>query len=172
MNRRKTGLFPRNCLILLIPLVLTLSPLTALPRAYGQSSPQSLPAGELSVQELDKMLAIAETSLDIVKVLIAQGKFDRVLPEMKVIFQLNLPDKCDEKITDAALIATKLLVDQSQYEIAHRVLDEAFLRVKANADKARLLLFKAGIFKIEGKLDKALTTYEQALTYIKKRIQQ
>jgi tetratricopeptide (TPR) repeat protein len=171
MNRRKTGLFTRNCLTLLIPLVLALSPLTALPKAYSQSSPQSLPAGELSVQELDKMLAIAETRLNIVKLLIAQGKFDRVLPEMKVIFQINLPDKCDGQVTDAALIAAKLLVDQSQYEIAHKVLDEAFLRVKANADKARLLQFKAGIFKLEGKLDKALTTWELALTYIKKQIQ-
>lgn len=174
MNRKKTGLFPRNCLAILIPLVmaLSLSSLSALPKAYSQSSPQSLPAGELSVQELDKLLATAETRLDIVKVLIAQGKFDRVLTEMKAIFQVNLPDKYDGLVTDAALVAAKLLVDPCQYEIAHKVLDEAFLRVRANAEKARLLQFKAGIFKLEGKLDKALTTWELALTYIKKQSQQ
>ncbi len=171
MNRRKTGLYPRKCLAFLIPLILALHFLTVLPKAYSQSSLQSSPAGELSAQELDKMLAIAGTRLDIVKVLIAQGNFDRVLPEMKVIFQINLPDKFDEQITDAALIVAKLLVDQSQYEIAHKVLDEAFLRVKANADKARLLQFQAAIFKREGKLDRALATWEQALTYIKKQIQ-
>ena len=172
MKHNKPGLFPRNCLKLLIPLLLALSSLTALPKAYGQSSPQSLPAGEPSVQELDKMLAIAGTKLDIVKVLIAQGRFDRVLPEMKGIFQVNLPDKYDELFTDAALVVTKLLVDQSQYEVAHKVLDEALLRVKANADKARLLQCKAGIFKLEGKLDKALAAWQQALEYIKKQIQQ
>ncbi len=171
MNHRKTGLYPRKCLALLVPLLLALCFLSALPAAHSQSNLQSAPAGELSAQELDKMLAIAGTRLDIVKVLIAQGKFDRVLPEMKVIFQINLPDKFDEPVTDAALIVAKLLVDESQYEIAHKVLDEAFLRVKANADKARLLQFQAGIFKLEGKLDRALATWEQALTYIKKQIQ-
>ncbi len=172
MKRRKPGLFPRNCLKLVISLALALSSLAALPVAYSQSTPQSPPAGDLSLQELDKMLAIAAAKLDIVKLLIAQGKFDRVLPEMKAIFQINLPDKYDEQITDAALQAAKLLVDENQFEIAHKVLDEGFLRVKANADKARLLQFQAGIFKLEGKLDRALSTWEQALTYIKKQIQQ
>lgn len=172
MDHRMTGPHPRNCLILLIPLILALSSLTVPPVAYSQSSPQSSPAGDLSSQEIDKLLAIAGTKLDIVKVLIAQGKFDRVLPEMKLIFQINLPDKFDEQITDSALIGAKLLVDQGQYEISHKVLDEAFLRVKPNADKARILQFQAGIFKLEGKLDKALAAWEQALAYIKKQVQQ
>ena len=171
MKRRIAGLFPRNCLKLLIFLTVISCFLTALPYARSQSIPPASPAGDPSVQELDKMLAIAAAKLDIVKLLIPQGKFDRVLPEMKAIFQINLPDKYDEQITDAALQVAKLLGDQNQFETAHKVLDEAFLRVKANADKARLLQFQAGIFKLEGRLDKALAAWEQALTYIKKQIQ-
>ncbi len=166
---RKPGIWIGSCLILLFLLLPALTLFA--PHAYSRSSTQTPPAGEPGTQELDKLLAIAQTRLEIIKLLISQGKYDRVLPEMKAILQINLPDKCDGQVTDAALIVAKLLVDQGQYEIAHKVLDETFLRVKANSDRARLLQMKAGVFKNEGRLKEALATWEQALTFIKDQMQ-
>ncbi len=170
VRHRVTGVLPRSCLALLFILLPALS-LVAPAAYFQQSPPPASPAGDLSAQELDKLLAIAQTRLEIIKVLIAQAKFDRVLPEMKAILQSNLPDKCDGQITDAALIVAKLLVDQSQYGVAQKVLDETLLRVKGNPDKARLLQMKAGIFKLEGRLKEALATWEQALSLIRQQNQ-
>jgi tetratricopeptide (TPR) repeat protein len=159
----KSGRFPYVPPALFLALFLAVSPLSL--AALGQTA--SPATADLATQDLDKKLSIAGTRLEMIKVLITQGKFDRVVPEIKVIFQIALPDKYDGEIADTALIVTKLLVDQAQYEVAHKVLDEAFLRVKWNANKAKLLQLKAMIFKLEGKLDKALATWEQALAYEK-----
>jgi tetratricopeptide (TPR) repeat protein len=167
MNDKKTGRIPLTCLTILLTLLLAASPLAAHSDTYGQSVSQASPQGDPNSQDLDKKLSIAGTRLEMIKVLVAQGKSERVVPEIKIIFQIALPDKYDGEIADAALIIAKLLVDQTQYEVAHAVLDEAFLRVKWNANKARLLQIKAGIYKLEGKLDKALATWEQALAYEK-----
>jgi tetratricopeptide (TPR) repeat protein len=167
MTIMKAGRYSLTCLIPLIVLLLAASPLTARSVTFGQSVSQASLQGDANAQDLDKKLSIAGTRLEMIKVLIAQGKSDRVVAEIKIIFQIALPDKYDGEITDAALIIAKLLVDQTQYDVAHAVLDEAFLRVKWNANKARLLGIKAGIYKLEGKLDKALATWEQALAYEK-----
>lgn len=159
----KTGRFQRKCLSLIATLLFASALLTASPWDHVQSGAPANAALEINSQDLKRMLSIAETRLDVVKALIAQGKFERVQPEMKIIFQLDLPDMYEGQVTEAALIVSKLLVDKAQFEIAHGVLDMAFLRVKTNANKATLLKLKAGIYKQEGKLDKAVVTWEQAL---------
>ncbi len=163
----KTGRFHRKCLTFLLIPLFALGFSAVSHRVYAQSGAPAGPALDSSTQDLERMLSIAETKLDVVKALIAQGKFERVQPEMKIILQLNLPDKYEGAVTDAALIVAKLLVEQAQYEIAHGVLDAAFLRVKTNSNKATLLKFKAGIYRQEGKLDKAVATWELALAFEK-----
>ena len=163
----KTRRFYRTSPTLLIILFLAVTSLS--PHIWAAE--QSNAVCEASSPETYKLLSIAEAKLDIVKALIAQGKFERVPAEMKVIFQLNLPDKCEGAVKDAAIISAKLLVDQNQFEIAHRVMDDAFLRMKLNANKAAVLMLTAGIYRLEGKLDKAIAAWEQAIKFEKEQVQ-
>ncbi len=117
---------------------------------------------EMSEQQLEQIMLRAHTQHEILVGLVEQGRYDLVLPEIRKIFALNLPDKEEDKIATSAGIVAKLLVDRKQFALAYKVLDEAFARMNKNMDKATVLYIKARFLKDEGKLDEALATLRQA----------
>ncbi len=124
---------------------------------------------EISDGDLRQMLSIAETQHEIVKVLIEQGRFDRVLPEMRKIFDLKLPDKYESNVAQSASLIANALVESRQFALAHAVLDEAQKRMRQNENKASLLKIQAYVYKSEGNLDKALEALEKAVELERQR---
>jgi tetratricopeptide (TPR) repeat protein len=169
---RNTSRFRLNSLALLVTLLLAAGLLTTLP---GWANAQSLQQAGAAVGEVGDQQEVQQTLLsgfaqfEIVKGLIEQRRFDRVLPEMRKLFALDLPDNEEHRIAEAASQIVNLLVDQKQYALAHQVLDGAFTRMNRNTDKASVLKFKAWVYKEEGQLDKAVETYNQALALEKKK---
>jgi tetratricopeptide (TPR) repeat protein len=155
----------RHCGYRLLLLLLMLLVVASLPTgARAQTSQQpGAAAAELTEQQIEQLVLTGQVQHEIVKELIKQGRFDLVLPEMRKIFALNLPDAEEDKIAESASIIAKLLVDKRQMSLAHNVLDEAFARMNRNADRANILKIKAYVYKEEGKLDMALKTMQQAL---------
>jgi tetratricopeptide (TPR) repeat protein len=149
--------FQRLSLALIFALIISSGLLIADP------VPQKTAARELSDQDLDRMLSIAEAQFEVVKLLVKQGRYDRVLPEMNKIYGLGLPEKYEQAVAESASLAADLLVEKSQFELAHQVLDEALKHMRRNASKAALLKVEAIVFKSEGNLDKALQSLEQAI---------
>lgn len=151
--------------LLLFPFLLlfSLTPLTARPFR---------PGGTLEVQQagnpdLERMISVGTAQVEIIKILIKQGKYDQVLPEMKVILGLDLPDKYEELKGQSAAVAAILLSEQKQWDYAHEVLDETLSRMKLDVNKSYVLLFKAKVYNAEGKTDKALETYQLAVSLSK-----
>ena len=126
-------------------------------------------APEANEADIKQMLSIAEYEHEIVKVLIAQGRYDRVLPEMRKIYELRLPDKYEGNVAQSASLIANLLVENKQFALAHEVLEEAQRRVKQNENKASLLKIQAYVYKTEGNLDKALKCLERAVDLEKLR---
>jgi hypothetical protein len=61
------------------------------------------PAAAEGVQlSADQALSIAEKQHDIIKLLIKNGQFDRVLPEMRKILSLNLTGEYEESVAKSA----------------------------------------------------------------------
>lgn len=139
-------------------------------RAEMQAGPQlRAVAPEASEADLKQMLSIAETQHEIVKVLIAQGRLDRVLPEMKKIYDLRLPDKYEGAVAQSAGLIANLLAESKQYALGHEVLEEAQKRVRQNENKVSLLKIQAYVFKSEGNLEKALQALERAVELERQR---
>ncbi|HYK88005.1 MAG TPA: hypothetical protein VE398_04515 [Acidobacteriota bacterium] len=156
---------PRHTLLALILVFLvSLSVLVPCPPAAMAAAPyQKVAPRELSDQEVEQMLSIAEQQFEIVKILIAQGRFEQVVPEMKKIYDLNLPEKYEQATAESACIAANSLLKNRQFEISHQILDIAFGRMRRNENKAAILKVKAYVYKSEGKLDKAKETFERAM---------
>ncbi len=135
----------------------------SIPTASASSPFQKVLAREPSEQEIDQMLSIAEQQFEIVKILIKQGRFDQVLPEMKKIYDLGLPEKYEQATAESASLAANLLTERRQFEVAHQVIDEAFGHMRRNEDRAALLKVKAYVYKSEGDLEKARETFKRAV---------
>ena len=120
-------------------------------------------AQDISTQSVDRLLSIAEAQFEMVKILIQQDRFDRVLPEMNVIFNLGLPEKFEEAVAESAGIVGNLLLAKRQYDLGRQVLDEAFLRMRRNDNRAAILKIQAYIYREEGKLDQAMECLAQAV---------
>jgi tetratricopeptide (TPR) repeat protein len=138
------------------------------PNLFALAGPQAGPL-EPSPDELRQMLSIAEAQHEIVKLRISQGRFDLVLPEIKKIFDLKLPDKYEGNVAQSACLLANDLVESKQFPLAHEVLDQALRRMKLNENKASVLKIQAYVFKSEGNLDKALQCLERAIELEKQR---
>jgi len=151
-----------SAFLFLIPLLAIAAPLEA------WSPVEAGPAGapirvEYSQPDVKQMLSIAEAQHEIVKVLIAQGRFDKVLPEMSKIFGLKLPDKYEEAVAQSASLIADLLVENKQTALAHEVLNEAFQRMALNENKASILKIEAFVYKSEGNLERALECLQRSV---------
>ncbi len=124
---------------------------------------QKVISREPSEQEIDRMLSIAEAQFDIVKVLIKQGRTDQVLPEMRKIYELNLPEKYEQAVAESASLAANSLQERRQFDVAHQVLDEAYGHMRRNENRVALLKVNAFVFRSEGNLDKAMELLRRAI---------
>lgn len=131
---------------------------------FTQAEPlQRVITREPSEQEIEQIRSIAEAQFEIVKILIKQGRFEQVLPEMRKIYDLNLPEKFEQATAESASLAANLLQERKQFDLAHQVLDEAFGYMRRNENKAAVLKVNAFVYKSEGNLDKAVEFYNRAI---------
>jgi tetratricopeptide (TPR) repeat protein len=125
--------------------------------AYAQQSQsESDPA-------IKQMLSIAESEHEIIKLLIRQGQFQRVLPEMKRILDLDLPIKYEEAVAQSASLISEMLVEKSQFAIAHELIDQSLKKMRQNENKAALWKIQAYVYKSEGNFDQALECLQKAI---------
>ncbi len=156
----------RCCLSLLVAAFAGMVPPGFVPAACGAQTPGQQEQGSVEV-----LLSIAESQYEIVKLLIKQGNYDRVLPEMRKIYELNLPVRYEQAVAESASLAAHLLVESKQFGLAHDVLKEALPRMKDGRNEASLLKIQAYVFKSEGKLQEALETLERAVAIERRLIQ-
>jgi len=131
--------------------------------AYSPFPASAQTSGQGSRESVDALLSIAESQYEIVKLTIKQGLYDRVLPEMRKIYELNLPPQYEQAVAESASLVAHLLVENKQFGLAHDVLSEALPRMKDDKNKASLLKIKAYVYKSEGRLQEAMQTLEQAI---------
>jgi len=155
---------PRCCIALVMGLIALAMPSSLLSTAGGAQSP-----GSQDRESVQVLLSIAESQYEIVKLLIKQQRFDRVLPEMKKIFELKLPNRYEQAVAESASLVARLLVENSQFEPAHDVLNEALARMTDDRNKAALLKIQALVYKEEGRIQEAMDVLERAIA-IEKRL--
>jgi tetratricopeptide (TPR) repeat protein len=131
--------------------------------AYSPFPASAQTPGQGTRETADALLSIAESQYEIVKLTIKQGLYDRVLPEMRKIYELNLPPQYEQAVAESASLIAHLLVENKQFGLAHDVLNEALPRMKDDRNRVSLLKIQAYVYKSEGKLPEALQTLEKAV---------
>jgi tetratricopeptide (TPR) repeat protein len=129
------------------------------------------PVPESTQLSLDQILSIAEKQHEIAKLLIKEGRFERVLPEMRKILDLNLTGEYEQLVAKSSSFIAYQLAESKQAVLAHQLLDETIVRMRQSDNIAALLKIKAYIYKSEGKLDKAIETLERSVEIEKQRTQ-
>jgi hypothetical protein len=140
--------------VLLIGLIVA-GPCATAP-AYGSSAE----SGQLTV---DQMLSIAEQHFEVAKLLIKESRFDRVLPEMRKILDLELQGEYEQSVAMSSSLIARQLSEVRQTALAHELVDQTLAKVKQPANIASLLKIKAYLYKSEGKNQKAIDTFERAV---------
>jgi tetratricopeptide (TPR) repeat protein len=120
------------------------------------------PAGQGAQLSIEQMLSIAETQHEIARLLVKEGRYDRVIPEMRKILDLNLQGDYEQPVAKSAGFIAYLLAENRQYLLAHQLLDETLARMQIVDNIASLLKIKAFVYKAEGKIGKAIETLEKA----------
>ena len=134
--------------------------LFAVPAAQPATNEVFAESVQLSV---DQALSIAEKQHEIARLLIKEGRFDRVIPEMRKILDLNLQGDYEQPVAKSAGFIAYLLAENKQYALGHELLDETLARMRLSGNIASLLKIKAYIYKAEGKLGKAIETLEKSV---------
>lgn len=132
----------------------------SIPLATDSASWAATESVQLSV---DQMLSIAEKQHEIAKLLIQEGRFDRVLPEMKKILDLNLPGEYEQLVAKSSGFIAYLLAENKQYALGHQLLDETIAKMRSSENVASLLKIKAFLYKSEGKRGLAIETLERSV---------
>ena len=112
---------------------------------------------------IHQKLSIAENQHEIAVLLIKEGRYEQVLPEMQKILDLDLQGEYEELVAKSAGYIAHLLTQERQYESAHQLLDETLARMQLGANAASLLKIKAYVYKSEGNLEKAIETLGRAV---------
>lgn len=120
---------------------------------------------------VDQMLSIAEKQHEIARLLIKEGRFDRVLPEMRKILDLNLPPEYEQPVAKSAGFIAYLLAENKQYALGHQLLDETTAKMRSSENVASLLKIKAYLYKSEGKLGLAIETLERSVDFEQQKTQ-
>lgn len=142
---------------------ISLGLLPSLSRSIMAAPLQTVAGRVASEQEIEQMRSIAEAQFEIVKIQIKQGHFEQVLPEMREIYKLNLPEKYEQALAESASLAANLLQERKQFDLAHQILDEAFGRMRRNENRVAILKVNAFVYKSEGNLDKAMELFNRAI---------
>ena len=111
----------------------------------------------------DQMLSIAETQYEITKLVIKEGRYDRVLPEMRKILELNFQGEDEQLVAKSSGGIAQLLEKNKQVTLAHALVDETLARMNQRENIVSLLKIKAYLYKSEGKYQKAIETFEKAV---------
>ena len=161
--RKKPGYYGRKAGPVVLSLVLLISGVFIgsgnITNALAQQVAQ---VGNVS-QDVNKALSIAGTEHDIIRLLIKQGQFERVIPEMNKIFQLDLPVGYESLVAQSASLISELLVEKKQFSIAHQILDQAIQKMKKKEDQAALWKIQAFVYKSEGDNENAIRCLQQAI---------
>jgi tetratricopeptide (TPR) repeat protein len=112
---------------------------------------------------LEQSLSIAEKQHEIARLLIKEGRFDRVLTEMRKILDLNLQGEHEQLVAKSASFIAYLLAEKRQFPIGHQLLDETIAKMRLSENVVSLLKIKAYLYKSEGKLGLAIETLEHAV---------
>lgn len=107
-------------------------------------------------------LAAAATHYEIAQLKLESGEYDAVVAEIRKILDLNFGTENEGVLTLSVLNLSEELLNADQHGLARKAVDASLKAVDGQENRFMLLMFKARVFRDEGKTDEALETYRTA----------
>ena len=107
-------------------------------------------------------LAAAATHYEIAQLKLESGEYDAVVAEIQKILDLGFGAGNEGVLTLSVLNLSEDLLNADQHGLARQAVDASLKAVDAQENRFMLLMFKARVFRDEGKTDEALETYRSA----------
>ena len=107
-------------------------------------------------------LATAATHYEIAQLKLESGEYDAVVAEIRKILDLDFGSENEGVLTLSVLNLSEELLDADQHGLARQAVDASLKAVSQQENQFMLLMFKARVFRDEGKVDEALETYRSA----------
>jgi tetratricopeptide (TPR) repeat protein len=107
-------------------------------------------------------LATAATHYEIAQLNLESGEYEAVVSEIQKILNLDFSTENEGVLTLSVLNLTEELLNADQYDLALQAVDASLNTVDLQENRFMLLMFKARVFRDEGKTDEALETYRDA----------
>lgn len=107
-------------------------------------------------------LAAAATHYEIAQLKLESGEYDAVVAEIQKILDLGFGAENEGVLTLSVLNLSEELLNADQHGLARQAVDASLKAVDAQENRFMLLMFKARVFRDEGKTDEALETYRSA----------
>ena len=107
-------------------------------------------------------LAAAATHYEIAQLKLESGEYDAVVAEIQEILDLGFGAENEGVLTLSVLNLSEELLNADQHGLARQAVDASLKAVDTQENRFMLLMFKARVFRDEGKTDEALETYRSA----------
>ena len=107
-------------------------------------------------------LAAAATHYEIAQLKLESGEYEAVAAEIQKILDLGFGAENEGVLTLSVLNLSEALLNADQHGLARQAVDASLKAVGQQENQFMLLMFKARVFRDEGKTDEALETYRSA----------
>lgn len=107
-------------------------------------------------------LAAAATHYEIAQLKLESGEYDAVVAEIQKILDLGFGAENEGVLTLSVLNLSEELLNADQHGLARQAVDANLKAVDTQENRFMLLMFKARVFRDEGKTEEALETYRSA----------
>ncbi|HLV02702.1 MAG TPA: hypothetical protein VKZ59_15640 [Acidobacteriota bacterium] len=124
----------------------------------GQDTRDAVPARA----DLETKLRFAATQHEIISILLQEQQFELVMEEFNKILALQFSGEHEKLVVQEAWIVAQQLLEKDQFAVAHEIIDATIEQVQSSENRFTLLMLKGKILKDEGKLQEALSVYQEA----------
>ena len=151
--------FMRSVIRTILTLFLLFAPLSSVGRAQQEARSQALQ--QVSDEVLNKLQAAA-IQHEAIAVLLEEQKFPAVIPGLKEIFDLELPQEYEiYQVREVQSVVQKLR-EKRQLSVAHSAVDLGLKYLEEDKSKASLYLLKSQLYRDSGQIREAAEATELA----------
>ena len=112
--------------------------------------------------ETEARLRFAAGQHEIIRVLLKEREYSKILPEFRKILELDLEGENERPVLKSTWFFVGHLRKANQYSLAHQLIDEALDHLQSRDSKFILLILKGKTFDDEGRTREALEIFRKA----------
>lgn len=126
-------------------------------------APAQVANGEIpATADLETRLRFAATQHEIISILLQEQEFELVRQEFEKILALQFSEEHEKLVVQEAWIIAQQLLQADQFALTHEIIDATLGQIRSSENQFTLLMLKGKVLRDEGRLQEALSVYQEA----------